>query len=1380
MAYVNVAEWKPDQVTEWLKGLDSTILPYIQSFLNNRISGQQILGFGPSDLEHLGIQKIGHQEVILEGIEHLRNIHYELDRENLQLLAMRLSCLSHSLHSELCQSHAESQRLTTQILADIANIVTCVKPLIAWLDRPGFSGLLEYKEVRSEVLKLGLRMAICGQRDRFTEAPVTDMKDASSKLAKLTDSIVQEMTDPLILQPASLELATIKKRSSDDLGFYIIPSFQGIHRISDLKLSSPAHQCGKIEPGDEIVQINYQTVVGWDVKQVMHLFAESPTEVLLTLKKRPKHTKVYGQIYVKPYRLPSKKRAIHSHGFPPRLEPLTRLHFRLPIRALKLPTAEKIEKPAESRDSSSSDEEVTVQHKLVVPSKPVQRRATITGVSPLSKRPPFDIHELWHDLKLEKESAIKQSATSVVDFEERLSSANKNNMQNLQTEIEPPNLETLSIKQKIQMFSREQTQERQKPPVRKQQIRINSEPIFDNKSLDEAVKMMKKTSTPVPPNRNSDCEERNGINGSEDRISVKSFSTEEVCKSAEALPSLFPPQQENHVAPERNERHSAIEIGQEVPEEKAKPKAPPPRLLPTFPEPPKEPYFEIPQSMKTHEELIKGVPMHLYREQEVEEPDLPPVVAPRHFELPTPKNEVSVVHSLSAYCDDQNDDDLHPPPVFTTNKHNGTVIAVNSYPEKSRQHNEEHGKIVQTINQHLLTSAFCDDSDLIECRSYGKNLDSGTSEKFRSSQSQHNLGHKNFDVAGGFVCVSSSSKKMECDSELSRTISRVNTEDIINNKEHIGSTKVVVTQKNSFPHQVKKPDVLPPRTVPKVSNIDKSYSNDSINRLQALPGGMASSSAMRSDVSLDSFLETSDPRPRDGKYSSLQEKHLRAAYKDVCDTFSTKSYSSSEYSEQSLATRSAGDASGQERQTLPKVGAKHTLIQAPPVPPPRPSLSKPPNACYRAIMAARSLGKASPKTQRKKNALLSKRRKVAVKDFSTVECDGWLLQRCRKGSGTWIKRWCLIHANTLYTFKAKSASKAETMVYLPGFTVSPAEEVKSRPFAFKVYHTGTMFYFAAETNFELSVWLDAISTATLEPNLTTQEVLYSESEGELPKTEPVTPESRKQPLPVPVATSSPNPPPSSSGSESGSKMFGSLKKLGRRDKHDKEKESKEKDGSTGGSSLDRKCLRILGTGPLPVPTAQYRSYRRVHNAPPLPPPSICPPNKDFQDQPPQQPHTALPPEMADYRLASLTAKTTPPVPRRRVVPREILHNENRRPHISAPILNPLPHGPDERPRMFPLQGGLEYRNHPPGEPSWIDSLRRSDNGRRKVKSKKHLPFSQAGPSVSHMHQDGAYGLLSPGATPTIPELEYPPVFEPGTYTLDTLLYRTQPNPHAKQ
>lgn len=67
--------------------------------------------------------------------------------------------------------------------------------------------------------------------------------------------------------------------------------------------------------------------VGWEVKHVMGLFAECPTEVLLTLKKRPRHTKVYGQIYVKPYRLPSKKRS--PHPFSTRHLHLTPLRIHL-------------------------------------------------------------------------------------------------------------------------------------------------------------------------------------------------------------------------------------------------------------------------------------------------------------------------------------------------------------------------------------------------------------------------------------------------------------------------------------------------------------------------------------------------------------------------------------------------------------------------------------------------------------------------------------------------------------------------------------------------------------------------------------------------------------------------------------------------------------------------------------------------------------------------------------------------------------------------------------------------------------------------------------------------------------------------------------------
>lgn len=54
-------------------GLDNVILPYAKSFLNNGVSGHQLLNLRSDDLEHLGVITLGHQEIILEAVEHLRN-----------------------------------------------------------------------------------------------------------------------------------------------------------------------------------------------------------------------------------------------------------------------------------------------------------------------------------------------------------------------------------------------------------------------------------------------------------------------------------------------------------------------------------------------------------------------------------------------------------------------------------------------------------------------------------------------------------------------------------------------------------------------------------------------------------------------------------------------------------------------------------------------------------------------------------------------------------------------------------------------------------------------------------------------------------------------------------------------------------------------------------------------------------------------------------------------------------------------------------------------------------------------------------------------------------------------------------------------------------
>ena len=44
-------------------------------------------------------------------------------------------------------------------------------------------------------------------------------------------------------------------------GLHIVRAISGVPIITGVKFQSPAHLCGKLEEGDEIVQVNYQTVV---------------------------------------------------------------------------------------------------------------------------------------------------------------------------------------------------------------------------------------------------------------------------------------------------------------------------------------------------------------------------------------------------------------------------------------------------------------------------------------------------------------------------------------------------------------------------------------------------------------------------------------------------------------------------------------------------------------------------------------------------------------------------------------------------------------------------------------------------------------------------------------------------------------------------------------------------------------------------------------------------------------------------------------------------------------------------------------------------------------------------------------------------------------
>lgn len=182
---------------------------------------------------------------------------------------------------------------------------------------------------------------------------------------------------------------------------------------------------------------------------------------------------------------------------------------------------------------------------------------------------------------------------------------------------------------------------------------------------------------------------------------------------------------------------------------------------------------------------------------------------------------------------------------------------------------------------------------------------------------------------------------------------------------------------------------------------------------------------------------------------------------------------------------------------------------------PRPPAPDPPNAHpeLAAPLPVDTLELVTPIKQKsltlkKKNSILAKRRKIAVKALPHSDIQGHLYRRTKDKSGTsyWAKGYFVLADNALYCFRAKDAPKADFLVFLSGFTVSLASEIHSKPFAFKVYHALKTLYFAAETQEALNQWMEylrraasnqttAIPAASSVPQITDIKEIFTETES---------------------------------------------------------------------------------------------------------------------------------------------------------------------------------------------------------------------------------------------------------------------------------------------
>uniref|UniRef100_A0A3P9MUK2 CNKSR family member 3 n=1 Tax=Poecilia reticulata TaxID=8081 RepID=A0A3P9MUK2_POERE len=293
-----ITKWTPKQVVDWMKGLDDSLQQYISNFEREKISGEQLLKITHQDLEELGVARIGHQELVLEAVDLLCALNYGVETDNLKNLVVRMRAATNSLHIATNDRRKSppsegsmSRKPPNDFLTSVVELIGAAKSLLAWLDRTPLTGISDFTATKNKIIQLCLELTTTVQQDCSVYEMEEKILEVSKTLNNICDQTVRTTSDPLMSQSACLEEVQLTNiKPGEGLGMYIKSTYDGLHVITGTTEHSPADLSRKIHAGDEVIQVNQQTVVGWQLKNLVFKLREDPKGVVLLLKKRPTGT----------------------------------------------------------------------------------------------------------------------------------------------------------------------------------------------------------------------------------------------------------------------------------------------------------------------------------------------------------------------------------------------------------------------------------------------------------------------------------------------------------------------------------------------------------------------------------------------------------------------------------------------------------------------------------------------------------------------------------------------------------------------------------------------------------------------------------------------------------------------------------------------------------------------------------------------------------------------------------------------------------------------------------------------------------------------------------------------------------------------------------
>ncbi|XP_077881776.1 connector enhancer of kinase suppressor of ras 1 isoform X2 [Ictidomys tridecemlineatus] len=287
-----VETWTPGKVAAWLRGVYGALLcredPGLDDSLQDypfedwELPGKYLLQLCPRSLEALTVSPLGHQELILDGVEQLRALSSGLLTENLQTLTERLLEGTQALQSLVQGRLGDCAETPADVLSAAVELVRDARVLLFWLNRYLFSHLNDF----SACQEIG---ALCGELSQVLQEDFPEAEKERrvlricSQVAEICRSILSCSPEELLEQRAVLEQVQLEEPS----GVEIYTTSNCLHFVSRVCAQVPTDSCRQVLPGDEVVQINEQVVVGWPHKNMLRELLREPAGVSLVLKKIP-------------------------------------------------------------------------------------------------------------------------------------------------------------------------------------------------------------------------------------------------------------------------------------------------------------------------------------------------------------------------------------------------------------------------------------------------------------------------------------------------------------------------------------------------------------------------------------------------------------------------------------------------------------------------------------------------------------------------------------------------------------------------------------------------------------------------------------------------------------------------------------------------------------------------------------------------------------------------------------------------------------------------------------------------------------------------------------------------------------------------------------